>query len=287
MDNAPEFVGRLVVLAILACPAVYFLDQALRVQPTSRRLANIALSCGLTVFVMPEILMGWSAASQPLVFLASAALRVLLGITGMGLGLISLFGPRDGGSGIMRPLFGVGVSLLHAMMGGGFALFVAFAHPSSPWDYLSPDGALRLTLPSWQWRQAQNTGNDQTAFVCSVPRMQAKVTAVRREQTVADFAQAVSAFRARVEATKSLSQPASVREGTNTAGNSYVYFTGMDVSPDGKPVFVAYSVTWCARKKMVIEVLFEGLVRNRSEFGKATEIGSFEKSAEIICLSVD
>jgi hypothetical protein len=61
----------------------------------------------------------------------------------------------------------------------------------------------------------------------------------------------------------------------------------MDSSPDGKPVFVAYSVTWCPRQQMLIEVLFEGLPAMLSQAGKAAEKDAIEKAAETICLSVE
>jgi hypothetical protein len=61
----------------------------------------------------------------------------------------------------------------------------------------------------------------------------------------------------------------------------------MDSGAEGKPVFVAYSVTWCAGKRMVIEVLFEGLPMMQSQTGKAAEIDAIEKAAETICLSVE
>jgi hypothetical protein len=61
----------------------------------------------------------------------------------------------------------------------------------------------------------------------------------------------------------------------------------MDSSPEGKPVFVAFSVTWCSRKQMVIEVIFEGLPKMLSQTGKAAEMEAIEKAAETICLSVE
>ena len=117
--------------------------------------------------------------------------------------------------------------------------------------------------------------------------MQAAVQTVTRQQTEADFARAATALHDRLESNPQLRGQAAVREGTNAAGNRYHYFTGMDSSRDGKPVFVAYSVTWCPHKQMVIEVLVEGLPGMYSEAGKAAEMNTFQISAETICLSVD
>lgn len=285
MDSSPEFVGRLIAALIFASPAIYFLDRGLRAGARSRRLADLALFCGLAAFVLPEIALGWSPAERSGIFLASGAARIVIGIAGITLAITALLLRQDGGVGVVRPMLGTGFSLFHVLIGSGLLLFVNFAHPSTPWTYQSPDGAFRLTLPSSQWRQAQNGAGP--AFVCPIPRMHAKVIALKQEQTEADFARTVEGVRAHVAASSELSRQAKFQEGTNAAGNPHLFFTAMDSSPEGKQVYVAHSVTWCARQHAVVEVLFEGLVRNRSQFGKATELGAFEKSAATICQSIE
>ena len=285
MEYLPELVGRLIAVLLFALPAVYFLDRGLRDGPRSRRLANLALFCGLASFILPEIALGWSPANWPTFFFASACLRVLLGFAGVALAAAALVGRRNGTVGVARPILGAGFSLMHVVVGWGLFMFISFTQPSVPWVYQSPDNAFRLNLPSAQWKQAESTRG--LAFTCPIPRMQAAVLALERNQTEADFGRAVEAFRARVAASSQLRSQAKFRQGTNAAGNHYHYFTGMDSSPDGKPVFVACSVTWCPRKQIVIEVLFEGMPRMFSQTGKAAEMKAFESSAETICLSVD
>jgi hypothetical protein len=288
MDNPAELLGRLVATVLFACPACYFLVRGLMRAPRSRRLANLALFCGLTAWVVPEIVLAQATAGRSAVFLASGAVRVLLGLAGVTLAIAALGTRRDGGVGVVRPLMGAGFSLLHSVVGEALLLFGSFTRPATPWVYQSPDGAYRLTLPSHDWKETRTTGGvGIVAFVRPVPRMQASVLVVRRDQTEADFARAVEAFRARVEKNPDLQGHATFREGTNAAGNRYHYGSGMESGPDGKQVFVAYSVTWCPAKQMVIDVIFEGLPAMRSQAGQAAEREAIEKAAETICLSVE
>jgi hypothetical protein len=289
MENSAGLVGRLVGALLFALPAVYFLVRGLLGGPRSRRFANLALFCGLTAFVMPEMALGLSPAEWPGLFLASGVVRVLAALAGLALAVAALVTRRDGGVGVARPLTGAGFSLLHLLAGGGLLLFGALAQPSTPWVYQAPDGAYRLTLPSRRWKESPTTGGGHVvAFVSPlVPRMQAAVLTVRRQQTEADFARAAEASRTRVENNPQLRGQAKFREGTNAAGHRYHYWAGMDSSPDGKPVFVAYSVTWCPDKQMVIDVLFEGLPTMLSRAGKVAEMGAIEQAAETICLSVE
>jgi hypothetical protein len=288
MEISAELLGRLVAVLLFACPAFYFLIRGLGNGPRSRRLANLSLFCGLLAFVMPETALGLIPADSSGLFLASGAVRVLVGFVGIALAVAALVARSDGGVGVARPVTGAGFSLLHMLAGGGLLLFGFFAQPSTPWVYQSPDGAFRVTLPSPQWKQSPTTGGvGVVAFVRLVPRMQASVLTVKRDQTQADFGRAAEAVRARVESNPQQRGQATFREGTNAAGNRYRYCTLMESGSGGQPVFVAHSVTWCPSKKMVIEVLFEGLPTMRSQTGRAAEMESIERSAETICLSVE
>jgi hypothetical protein len=289
MESSAELLGRLVAVLLVALPALYFLIRGLMPGPRSRRLANLALFCGLTAFVTPEITLGLSPAERPGMFLASGAARVLLALVGIVLGVAALVIRRHGEVGVARPVIGVGFSVLHLVVGAGLLLFDSFAVPSKPWVYRSPDGAYSLTLPSQRWKQAPTKeGGPVVAFVRPLlPHMQAAVQAVRRQQTEADFARTAQTFRARAESNPKLRGKAKFREGNNTSGHRYHYWTAMDSSPDGKPVYVAYSVTWSPRQQMVIELLFEGLPTMISQAGKAAEMDAIEKAAESICLSVE
>src|SRR5438067_328702 len=114
MENSGQLVAaRLVQLLLLACPALFFLVRALESGPRSRRLANLALFFGLSVFAMHERVFGLSPGSSPEVFLSSGVVRVLLGFAGIGLAVAALMNRRDGGVGLTRPIVAVGFSILH------------------------------------------------------------------------------------------------------------------------------------------------------------------------------
>jgi hypothetical protein len=288
MQNSPDPVGRLVGVVLFACLAAYFLIRGLARGPRSLRLANLSLFCGLTAFVMPEIASGLSPSTRPGLFLASGAVRVLLGLAGIALAVAALVTRRDGGTGIVRPITGAGFSVLHALAGAGLVVFAVLVQPSSPWVFQPPDGAYRLTLPSQQWKQSASTGGvGIVAFVRPFPHMQASVLSAKQDQDEADFVFAAKAFRRRIYGNPRLREGPKFREGTNAFGNPYRYCTATETGSDGKPVFVAHSVTWCPQKRMVLAVIFEGSPRMLSEAGKAAEAEAIEKSAETICLSVE
>ncbi|MFM7077591.1 MAG: hypothetical protein ACKO3G_16225 [Planctomycetaceae bacterium] len=288
MYSFAEFAGRLVPVLLIGWFAAYFFVRGLGHGPRSRRLANLSLFCGCAALVLPEVTLGLSPATRPGLFLASGAARMLVGMVGAVLAIAGFVSRRDGGVGLTRPVVAAGVSLLAMLFGASLLMFASFGRPASPWVYSSPDGVFRLTLPSSEWVPAPTPGaSGGVAFVRSFPRMQAKVLHVKRDQTEADFEHAAEAFRQQIETIPALRGHAEFRHGTNASGNSYRYWTGTDSSRDGQPVFVAYSVTWYESKRNVIEVLFEGLPTMRSEAGKAAEMGTIEKSAETICLSVE
>lgn len=158
MDHSARLVGGLLVSALLACPALYFLAKAFGAGPRSRRLANLALFCGLTTFVMPEVSLGWSPADWAGLFIGSGVVHLVLGLAGVTLALAALVARRDGGVGLARPLTGGAFCLLHLMAGASLILFGSWTRPATPWVYQAPDDAYRLTLPSPQWKQAPMKG---------------------------------------------------------------------------------------------------------------------------------
>src|SRR5262249_16253567 len=156
-------------------------------------------------------------------------------LTGIAFALAALIARRDGGVGAGRPLVGFAFSVLQLIVGAGNLWFSSFAQPSTPWVYQSQDGAYRLTLPSQQWKESRTAEKGPVVVLVrqAIPRMQAAVQTVTRQQTEADFARAATALHDRLESNPQLRGQAAVREGTNAAGNRYHYFTGMDSSRDG------------------------------------------------------
>jgi hypothetical protein len=278
----------MIAILLLAGPPIFFLVQAFRTGPRSRRLANLALFCGLTTFLMPEAVLEWSPAERSRLFPMSATLRLLLGVVGLAFSLAALLLRRDGGTGIARPVIGAAFNLLQLIVGAGLFVFSSFTQSSTQWVYESPDNSYRLTLPSKEWKQAPKTGGvGAVAFIRPFPRMQAAVLSVKQEKSEADFRQAADALRTRADSDPEWRGKANFKDGINGAGNAYRYCTLIDSGPKGEPVFVAQSVIWSPSKRMIVEVLFEGQPGMASRTGKAAEMEAFEKAAEIICLSVE
>lgn len=61
----------------------------------------------------------------------------------------------------------------------------------------------------------------------------------------------------------------------------------MDAGLEGKPVFVAHSVTWSLSSEKIIEVIVEGLPTMYSDTVKVAEMDVIEKFAATICLTVE
>jgi hypothetical protein len=290
MDKLPELVGPFLVVLLFAYPSLYFFGRGLARGPRSRRLANLALFCGLAALIVPEYIVSLVITDHSArLFLYSGVARALIGLVGILLALGAIFTRRDGGVGLARPILGGAFSLLHLIAGAALLVLGYFTGSSTPWVYQSPDGAFRLTLPSQLWKQSPAT--EKTGVVAFVrpilPRMQAKVLSVKQRQTTLDFERAAEFFRTFVEKDPQRRGRLKFRDGTNAAGNTYSYCTLMESSPDGTAVFSAHSVVWCPNKQLVVEVIFEGLPTMHSQTGKAAEMEAIEKSAETICLSVE
>jgi hypothetical protein len=283
-----QLIGRLAAVVLFACLALYFLVRGLAPGPRSLRLANLALACGLTVFVLPEFALGLVPAEAPAVFLVSASVRVPVGIAGVVLAAKALGARGDGGAGAARPVAALALSVLHAAAGLGLLAFVSPAGTSSPWVYESPDGAFRLALPSGRWQKAPTGGDIGIVLFGRLgPHMQAVVRRVEREQTRDDFEEAAEAFRRVIAANPKRAALARFREEATAAGNLYSYCTLMDATPQGDPVFVAHVVAWSPAKRVLVEVVCEGVPAMLSRTGRAAELHTFEKDAEAICLSVE
>jgi hypothetical protein len=288
MENTPEHVGRLVALVLFACLALYFLVRGLSPARRSRRLANLALFCGLSVFVMPEAAFGLLSPERPGAYFVSGALRLVLALIGVVLAVLALASRRRDATAAGRPVTALAFCFLQGLAGGALLLYGWMASPSTPWVYQAPDGSFRLTLPSRQWKEtAPPSGKGLVGFVCPLPHMQVGVVRVRRPAAKNDFREAAEAFLAYLEKNPKLRGTSKNREGSTPDGNAYAYVTLMDPSADGTPVFVAHSLVWSPTKEMLVELMFEGLPAMRSEVGRTTELAAFEKAAETICLSVE
>src|SRR6516225_9322383 len=115
--NSAEMVGGLFGVFMLGCPAFYFLIRGRAAGPRSRRLANLALFCGLSFLFMPEFILGPRAADRSALFLASGLIRVAFGLVGLLLTFTAFRARRDGGVDLARPIIAAGFSLWHMVFG--------------------------------------------------------------------------------------------------------------------------------------------------------------------------
>ena len=111
--NSTEMLGGPFYMSLFACVALYFVARGLAIAPRSRQLANLALFCGLTLFFMPEFILGPTTADRSALLLASGVIRLLIGLIGLLLALMAFVNRRDGGVGLARPMIAAGVSLAH------------------------------------------------------------------------------------------------------------------------------------------------------------------------------
>jgi hypothetical protein len=289
--NSPALIGRLVAVVLFGCLAGYFLILGLKGGPRSRRLANFALFCGLTAFVMPEIVLTLMPDFRTRMLFWSGVTRIILGIAGLAFGVAALFVRRDKGVSIARPITGIGFSLLHTAMALGLIVLGQATQPPTPssqWVYQAPDAAYHLTLPSPEWNEAPPIGGKgEISFFVTLPRMHCTVLTLMRDQTDQDFFRVADAFRDLLDRNTRIRDQATHHDGINAAGNRYRFGTGIEEGPNGQKVFLAHSVTWCSQKKLIVRVIFEGAIAMKSQIAKEAEVEAMTKAAETICLSVE
>jgi hypothetical protein len=276
--------GTIGALIVLALPALYFIVRALQGGLPSRRLANFGLACGLGAFIMPETLFRLSPADYPLLFVAIGITRVALGLAGLVLVGLAMSRRSDGGVGSFRLLAGSLLSVLHAMIGTAALLYADVAAPGTPQIYSAPDGAFQLTLPSRRWEKVQRA-DSVVAFAHTLPDMQARVRTLSRDQNESDFDALAQLMIERIDSFPRTKGKLAMEDGTTPDGCSYRYFSGLDETRDGEPVYAAYSVVWNPRTKVLLEISFEGLPKMKSRAGKDAELRTIQEAARTICLS--
>lgn len=278
MEDLPQLTGRLLAGLLCAAPALYFLEQGLRSSVGSRRLANLALACGFSLIVLPEIVLGMSSTDTG--WFLGSAIRAALGVLGISLAVAALMRRRDGQAGIVRIVLGGGLSLLHLGFALVLGLFALQTGDTRPRRFDAPDGSYQLMLPGSGWQAT--TGPGVMNFLHVAPRMRASVLQLKHQQTQADFEQIVAAARERVASRPQFTGRMGFQEVIRTDRKVCVYWTQVD-----DPSVVAMSVTWLPEKQIVAELFFEGVVRSRSEFFRSREMRALSTAAEVICLSVE
>ena len=110
---------------------------------------------------------------------------------------------------------------------------------------------------------------------------------VKPGPTEAEFQEVCKEIQGRMEGYPGCKTTFKRREGINAKGNQYVYLQCVERGENGKEVFVGTSVTWSKEKRLVVQVILEGVPKMQSQAGRASEMRVLEKSAEDILLSLD
>jgi hypothetical protein len=287
-----QLIGRLTAVVCFAALALFFLVRGLMATQTSRRLANLALCCGLTSFCSVEFALGWTPAQHPDLFNTLAVVRLALGLLGVVFTVLALVRRRqDQGTGVFRPLLGGSLSLLHIAVGAFY--FVLTSSPfldaagdqATAWVHTEPEHGLRLTFPSDRWKRTNARSG--VGFFHQSPRMQVGIFAVYPRQSEADFRTGATRLLARMESDPTLKASLKRRDGENAKGHRFVYFQGVERGERGQEVFVASSLTWIAEKELMAHLIFEGIPTMQSRTGRASELAAFEKAAEAILSSLE
>jgi hypothetical protein len=281
----PETVGGLFLLALTGLGCVACAVRALGAAPRSRRLAGLALACGLTVFPALCLLAAHGAGGGAAVAVGAGV--VVSELAAVILGVMSLAaGKADGGTSRATPVAAMLLGVVGGFLGlatAAFPFVLAVGGPDAEtqWTYRVDPPGFEITLPSGAWQKADEK-HGVARFGCPQPAMVAGVKDVRPATTASEFEAAVTDMK-RVRDRNPL--PALVEtRGPNANGHEHWLFVGEENGPDGR-FTVALSVTWWNRTHAVF-MLFEGQHRMRSQTGRNREAEVFRAAAPSILSSV-
>ncbi|MEZ6142170.1 MAG: hypothetical protein R3B84_22110 [Zavarzinella sp.] len=290
MELTPNMIGRLCSVVMFGCIPLIFLVLGLRGRtPTPRRLAYLSLFCGLMVFVVPEIVLKPFPEHHSTVLISSGIARVIMSLTGIVLAGIALATRRSSDMRALPPIAGLIFCVLHLFAGAGMTIMGFIGknlqpeNNSASWDYSSPDGKFEVTLPSRKWEVVNfaNLNNKAGFLHRGFPNMKAVVQSVIENQTEQDFDRIANSFHDSGNENTIID----AKDGLNAADQRCSSFIGIEQS-EGKELFIGYSITWCAERKVVVVILFEGVFQMKSQAGKETERQAMKTAAETILYSV-
>jgi hypothetical protein len=285
----PETIGRLIplIITLVVCVVCTFL--AFKAAPRSRRLAGLALACGL--FILPA-LCSLTLARGPnakATFTAIGAVLVVAGIAAAVLAICSLVArKRDGGTATVAPRAAILLSVMSGMMGIGIMLlpFVTaggFDAGTPPWTHRVDPPGVELTLPSRAWRIGNASGNREVVrFGCPNPAMVASIMEIRPAATAREFEAAVNDIK-RLRARNPGKLLEEKREPNSNGYDHWWFFS--EESDSKERIFVAMSVTWWNKTHAVI-VIFEGQHVMTSQAAQSQETDTFRSAARTILSSV-
>jgi hypothetical protein len=292
LASAPSQLAQWVVIVVFGCLCGIFLIRAFQTPERSRRFSWLSMAFGCLVLVRPESASGLVPADDRVLFRIIGCARVLVGLIGVVLGGLALRARlTDRGSGVVGPIIGILLSMLHGTVGAYYLVLTSagFAPPdaNSPtaWTYKIPNTDLEIRLPSDNWKEGKSK-NGKTAFAHRLPQMLVVIYEVKTGQNENDYQASDRQFRNILQKTAKTSD-GQFREGVNAVGHSYVLFTGTEETPGGNmKIYLAMCRVWCREKGIVVHLMFEGTQRASSDLGQESEMKTFRESAEAIMLSV-
>jgi hypothetical protein len=284
----PELIGSLLAFLITAALCAGCVLRARTATPRSRRLAGLALACGLVVLPALTLLAAARGPEGKVIFIALGAAVIGAELMAGALAVRSLRARRtDGGTARATPAAALVLSVLGGFMGLGMVLFpfvMAAGGPAArtpPWTHRVDPPGFELTLPSAAWQKVERA-QGVAHFACRNPAMVAGVMDVRRAGSAAEF-EAVVAEMKRLHDRHPVTVIEETRE-ANPNGFDHWRSLGEENGANGR-ILVGLSVTWWNRAHAVV-LLFEGQHRMASQTGQDQESEAFRAAARSILDSI-
>ena len=282
-----ETIGGLIPLAVTGLACVICAILAFGAEPRSRRLAGLALTCGLAFLPALSVLIFARGPGSKVVFFAVGAGVVAAGVVAVVLSVWSMTARKaDGGTATTKPLVAIALGGLSVLLGIGAAMMpivTAVGGPGdgTPWAHRVDPPGFEITLPSSAWRNA-NDPREIVRLGCPHPAMVVGVKEVRPTATAAEFERVVNELK-RFRANSAVAPIEEKRE-RNPQGHDHWVFLGEENGASGR-ILVAISVTWWNKTHAVI-MFFEGQHRMKSQAGQGQESETFRAAARSVLSSV-
>jgi len=281
-QDPTELSTQIGIFVLFSIPALYFLGRACQREPMARRLANLAVGCGLLFLLQPEYAFGLNMIHHRGWVLAIQGIRVLCGLVGLSAGIAALVKRRDpmevGGG---RCATGIVLCCLLVMGGlGGAArgLLLAPGGAGDRWVYHLAPRQFDILVPSRRWR-VQEAADGSVVMHRNDGRMQAQLQFDDGSEDA--WNSAAEMFRSRMETNKAQIDDLKMHQGTTAGGFPYHAFAGFD-----KQANCVFHITLVYRPKRhdFAVIVFEAPIKALSQAFRQTEMAAAVIEAEVICL---
>ncbi len=283
----PQRLGFLCGAIGIGLVPLLVLVAGLRATTRSKRLATLALACGLGCMLVPEAVFQLNPTGAPLAYRAVALARLAACALGVIFLVMAIFArTRDKGVSILRVVMAGLACLVHIVTTYGLVMMpsaMAGTGHGVPWIWKHPTANFQLRLPSEDW-VAKN--DQQRGLYLTNSKYPCHVRVITKSCNKAEFERKVADFRANVWS----KIPAVVEDDSPTpSGARCSSAAGVDQAADGSggAVYVAMSLIWHERERVLVTLLFEGKMRALSETFSKMEQTTYVDSARSILGSFD